>query len=136
MDLALAFDLAEDCFPDGSSRANPGAPTSQYRTSIAREVGRFLRRALDGGHLRTSGRSALNFSSRYYVVLSDFQGRRCAEPCIFTSFAPCKALCLRGPDRGRSIFVGLPTQAEVAEALRAADLSWPSGGLDVQSRWL
>ena len=133
VDLGLALDL-EDTFPDGSSRANPGAPTSQFRTAVAREVGRFLRRALDGGHLRSSGRSALNLSSRYYVVLCDFQGRRCAEPCIFSSFGPCKNLCCRGPGKGRSIFVGLPSQTEVAEALRAADLSWPSEGLDVQPR--
>ena len=70
------------------------------------------------------------------LVLCDFQGRRCAEPCIFSSFGPCKNLCCRGPDKGRSIFVGLPPQTEVAEALRAADLSWPSEGLDVQPRWV
>ena len=134
--LSLASDGSVEVYSHGSSRYNPGAPTSQFRTAVAREVGYFLRRALDGGHLRTSGRSALNLSSRYYVVLSDYDGRRCAEPCIFSAFGPCKALCVRGPDKGRSIFVGLPTQTEVAEALRAAELSWPSGGLDVQPSWV
>ena len=136
VELSLAQDPSEEVFQDGSSRANPGAPTSQFRTAVARQVGRFLRRALDGGHLQSSGRSSLNLSSRYYVVLGDFEGRRCVEPCIFSTFGPCKALCCRGPDKGRSIFVGLPTQAEVAEALRAADLSWPAGGIDVQPRWV
>ena len=69
VDLSLASDGSVEVYADGSSRYNPGAPTSQFRTAVAREVGYFLRRALDGGHLRTSGRSALNLSSRYYVVL-------------------------------------------------------------------
>ena len=136
VNLSLASESSPDQFPDGSSRGNPGAPTSQFRVNVAREVGFFLRRALSGEYLRGSGRSSLNLSSRYYIILCDYEGRRFAEPCIFSSFAPCKALCLRGPDKGRSIFVGLPTQSEVAEALRAAELSWPSCGLDVQPRWL
>ena len=132
----LALDLSTDTCADGSSRLNPGAPTSQFRTAVAQEVGRFLRRAVDGGHLRSSGRNNLDLTSRYYVVLRDFEGRDFAEPCVFTTFGPCKALCCRGPDKGRSVFVGLPTQAEVAEALRTAGFSWPSEGLDVQSRRL
>ena len=131
-DLSLTSDLADKVFPDRSSRANPGPPHSAFRTHVAQEVGLFLRRALDGGHLRTSGRSALNLSSRYYIVLADFEGRRFREPFVCSTFGQAKAFCIRGPDKGQSIFVGLPTQVEVAVALREAGLSWPSAGLDGQ----
>ncbi|CAE6927060.1 unnamed protein product [Symbiodinium sp. CCMP2592] len=124
VDLSLAYDLASEVFPDRSSRSNPGPPNSSFRTAVAKEVGQFLRRALDGGHLRTSGRSALTLSSKYYIVLADFEGRRFSEPCVFSAFAQAKALCIRGPDKGQSIFVGLPSQAECAVALREAGLSW------------
>ncbi|CAE7248000.1 unnamed protein product [Symbiodinium sp. CCMP2592] len=107
VDFVLAYDLVSEVFPDRSSRSNPGPPNSSFRTAVAKEVGQFLRRALDGGHLRTSGRSALTLSSKYYIVLADFEGRRFSEPCVFSAFAPAKALCIRGPDKGQSIFVGL-----------------------------
>ncbi|CAE7264901.1 unnamed protein product [Symbiodinium sp. CCMP2592] len=115
VDLSLAYDLASEVFPDRSSRSNPGPPNSSFRTAVAKEVGQFLRRALDGGHLRTSGRSALTLSSKYYIVLADFEGRRFSEPCVFSAFAPAKALCIRGPDKGQSIFVGSEGDEEAGE---------------------
>ena len=46
-DLSLTSDLADEVFPDRSSRANPGPPHSAFRTHVAQEVGLFLRRALE-----------------------------------------------------------------------------------------
>ncbi|CAE7255205.1 unnamed protein product [Symbiodinium sp. CCMP2592] len=112
---------SEEVFPDRSCRAQPGGPTSIFRTQVAREV-----------HLRSSCRSALTLQSRLYIVLADFEGRRFREPLVFSSFGAAKALCIRGPDKGQSIFVGLPSQAEVLTALQEAGLSWPSAGLDGQ----
>ncbi|CAE7241985.1 unnamed protein product, partial [Symbiodinium sp. CCMP2456] len=53
---------------------------------VAESVGRFLRRALDGAYRGSSGRDQLS----------------------------AKALCIRVPDKGQSIFVGLPSQTEGA----------------------
>ena len=120
---------------DGSCAAHPGGPNSSFRTEVAESVGRFLRRALDGAFRGSSGRDQLGLASRYYIVLSDFEGRHFAEPCVFSSCSRAKALCIRSPDKGNSIFVGLPSQTEVATALRAAGLSWPRAGLDGQSAY-
>ena len=79
-DLSLTSDLADKVFPDRSSRANPGPPHSAFRTHVAQEVGLFLRRALDGGHLRTSGRSALNLSSRFSLCLLTLKAGDSASP--------------------------------------------------------
>ncbi|CAE7288410.1 unnamed protein product [Symbiodinium sp. CCMP2456] len=99
---------------DGSCSTRPGGPNSVFRTEVAENVGHFLRRALDGAYRGSSGRDQLSVASRYYIVLADFEGRQFAEPCVFSTFSRAKALCIRGPDKGQSIFVGLPSQTEEA----------------------
>ena len=121
---------------DGSSAANPGPPTSGFRTAVAQDVGGFLARALAGVIRGTSGRDRLSLQSKYYIILANFEGRRAREPLVCTSFARVREHCCRGPERGQSVFVGLPSQAEVAEALRAAGCEWPSRGLNGQPDWL
>jgi hypothetical protein len=103
---------------------------SPHRVAVAEEVGRFLGRASRGEFRGSSGRSKVNLSSRIYVVLAPFDGRLFPEPRLFTVFAKVRELCLRGPDSGDSIYVGLPSQAEAAIALRSAGLSWPAAGID------
>ena len=122
--------------PDGTSTANPGPPTSQFRTAIAEDVGAWLTRALSGAFRGSSGRDRLALQSRYYIVLVNFQGQRASEPLVCSSFSGVRQHCCQGPDRGQSVFVGLPSQAEVSVALRAAGLSWPSGGLNGQPQWV
>ncbi|CAE7339071.1 unnamed protein product, partial [Symbiodinium sp. CCMP2592] len=112
VDLSLTVSLGEEVFVDHSSSSIPGPPTSLFRTAVAEEVGRFLRRALDGRFLQSSGRGALNLSSKFYIVLADFEGGRFEDPCVFSIFHRTKALCIRGPVKGQSIFVGLPSQTE------------------------
>ena len=106
------------------------AGLSAFRVVVAEEVGRFLGRAYRGEFRGSSGRSKVNLSSRIYVVLAGFDGLLLPEPRLFSSFQKVRELCQRGPDSGDSIYVGLPSQAEAAIALRAAGLSWPSAGID------
>ena len=115
-------------FPDGSSEVNPGAPTSQYRLQVAEGVGRFLARALAGQARGTSGRDRLSLASRLYIVCRNARGETYSVPLVLNSFARVKELCFvggRGSDPGESIFVGLPSQAEVRFALSAAGLPCP-----------
>ena len=134
--LSQAYSSASSLPSDGSCAAHPGGPSSSFRTEVSEGVGRFLRRALDGAYRGSSGRDQLSLASRYYIVPADFEGRQFAEPCVFSSFTRAKSLCIRGPDKGNSIFVGLPSQTEVASALRAAGLSWPRAGLDGQPAYV
>ena len=49
---------------------------------------------------------------------------------FFTKFESVRRLCKRGPDGGASVFVGLPSQAGVLTALKAAGLQWPTAGVN------
>ena len=111
-------------YSDGTSAANPGPPSSEFRAAIAAEVGSFLARALSGASRGTSGRDRLSLQSKYYIILADYQGRRPTEPLICNTFARVREHCCRGPDRGQSVFVGLPSQVEASVALRTAGFEW------------
>ena len=111
---------------DGTSASNPGPPSSEFRTAIATEVGSFLARALSGASRGTSGRDRLSLQSTYYIILADYQGRRPTEPLICNSFARVREHCCRG----RSVFVGLPSQVEASIALRTAAFEWPLAGIN------
>ena len=82
---------------DGSSSANPGPPTSHFRTAIAEDVGAWLARALSGAYRGTSGRDRLALQSRYYIVLANFRGQRPSEPLVCSSFFRCERALLPGP---------------------------------------
>ena len=128
---ATATVLSRDIvFSDGSCAASPGAPASAFRTALAQQVGRFLRACLEGGHRKSSGRDLLDLQSRYYIVVREYSGVVHDPPRIFTAFGKVKPLCFRGSDKGDSVFVGLPSQAEVRVALGAAGLLCPAGSLD------
>ena len=111
----------------------PGSPTGAYRTGIARDVGSFLGRAVRGEYRGSSRRSELALASRYYIVLAGFDGEPLPEAAVYSKFDSVRKLCLRGQDKGRSVFVGLPSQVEVSVALQAAGYKWPSRGIDGRS---
>ena len=116
-------------FRDGSSEVNPGPPTSEFRVKVAEDVGLFLARALSGGVRGTSGRERLSLASKIYIVCRDAAGLTFEEPLVTSSFSRVKELCFvggRGSDPGQSVFVGLPSQAEVRLALSAARLPCPA----------
>ena len=120
---------ASGTFADGSSASQPGPPTSQFRIGVAQGVGRFLAGRLRGQTTGSSGRESLALSSRLYIVCRDAQGKSYNPPIVTSSFARVKQLCFLTADRrdcGASVFIGLPSQAEVRIAIAAADLSCPS----------
>lgn len=97
------------------------------REAVAREVGAFLKRCLNGENRGSSGRDKLKgLQSRIYVVVRDKEDRVFNPVRLVKSFAEVRALCHRGEGWGDSIFVGLPSQAEAAVAVSAAGLGWPT----------
>lgn len=103
-------------------------PSWAFRESVAREIGEFLRRALNGSHRGKSGREKLNpLQSRIYVVLRDIEGLVTEHPVrVYTKFSSVKAVCFRSGSCGDSVFVGLPSQKEARLCVEAAGCSWPA----------
>ncbi|CAE7606984.1 unnamed protein product [Symbiodinium sp. CCMP2592] len=107
--------------------ASEGFEVDPQRVSVAKEIGEFLRRAYSGGHRGSSGGDKVALASRLYIVLAPYSGEKYSSPKIFSSFGAVKSLCKRGPDPGRSIFVGVPSQWEAAIVLRTAGFERDSG---------
>lgn len=99
---------------------------SRGRRILAEEIGRFLRRAVEGEHRGSSGRDRLKLQNRVYVVLAGFDGSLLTEPRVESSFAVVKAICKRGADCGSSIFVGFATKWEAKVALETGRFFVPS----------
>lgn len=95
------------------------------RELLAREVGQFVRRCLDGQPRGSSGRDRLRLANRYYLVFADFEGVPLQEPLFTSVFADVKNLCKRGADCGQAVFVGLPSIWECKIVVSAAGFSLP-----------
>lgn len=102
-----------------------GEQSWSERESIAAEVGRFLRRSLEGQFRGRSGRERIRSNSAFYIVVRDANRVVTTHPVrIFTRYTAVKALCHReGVLFGDCIFVGLPTLREVDCCLSAAGFS-------------
>ena len=126
--------------PGVASRSSPASEAASqdplaegrdpHRVSVAKEVGAFLGRACRGEHRGNSGRDKVQIASRVYIVLAPFSGELYPEPRLYSKFESVKALCKRGPDAGRSVFVELPTQWEALIALKEAGYDWPEAGMN------
>ena len=114
-----------------SSRPSTAASgLSELRREAAEDVGRFIRRCLDGGHRGLSGRERVKLASRVYIVARTFEGRDLCPPVVANTFAQVTHLCKREGQLGESVCVGLPSLAEAQIAVETAGLVWrpPSGG--------
>ena len=109
--------------PARSATTTAPALNHQEREEIAREVGRFLGRALRGEALGTSGRDRNPLRSRVYLACRDHTGRDIVPPAVYERFCDLASRCKRGGDCGQSVFVGLPSRWEARVALEAAGLA-------------
>ena len=108
-----------------SSELAPVSPRDiQGRQALARQVGRFLLRALSGDVGATSGRDRLRLRSRVYLVLAGHNGAPLPRPVVCHSFAPVARLCKVGSSCGRSVFAGFATSWEARLALEEAGFTW------------
>eukprot|EP00438_Fugacium_kawagutii_P036303 Skav214225 [mRNA] locus=scaffold856:87145:101073:+ [translate_table: standard] len=81
---------ADTDLPDITPR--PGSWS--YREEVARQVGAFLRRSLNGEHRGASGRGLLpNLQNRIYIVVRDYQGTVYDPVRIENRFHRVRALC-------------------------------------------
>lgn len=94
-----------------------GPAVPPERLAIARGVGQWLRRNLEGGVRGLSGREKIPLQSRVYIVIRDFDLNVFNPPKIFFAWHLAKPLCYRGGSAGDSIFIGLPSKKEAFEAL-------------------
>ena len=104
----------------------PVDPTDQQaREELARHIGRFLRRGLNGDFRGSSGRDRLRLQNRHYLIVKDFSGRVLPSPVLASSFSEVKATCKRGSDCGAALFVGFATLWEARLAVLEAGLELP-----------
>lgn len=96
------------------------------REGIARNIGLWLRRALNGADRGPSGRAEIGLASRIYLVCRDIEGGVHNPPLVFFTWAAARDRCVRQGDPGDSVFIGLPTKTEAEIALRSAGLSIPA----------
>lgn len=102
-------------------------PSNQSaREELARHIGRFLRRGLEGEFRGSSWRDRLRLQNRYYLIVKDFSGRVLPVPILASSFAEVRQTCKRGSDCGAALFVGFATLWEARVAVQEAGLELPS----------
>lgn len=75
-----------------------GLPVSwTVREAVARDIGLWLRRSLNGEHRGNSGRERVALSSRYYLVVRTFRGEVHRDPVlVYNRFTPVKQICQEG----------------------------------------
>lgn len=131
--LSILEGRTQDTFELVSPVAAPSIPeesagyrVGSEREAVARKVGTWLRRSLDGVARGLSGREETSARSRFYLVVRDFGNRTHNPPLVFDSWARCCAVVCSHGQPGDSIFVGLPTKTECRIAVEAAGLRIPN----------
>lgn len=106
----------------------PSTPTLTWlqRDELAADIGRWIRRCLEGRSRGLSGRERNPLASRLYVVVRDIQGQIYTPVRVFRSWASCKLHCKRGQDFADSLYVGFPSEREAQRAVSIAGLEWPA----------
>ncbi len=105
---------------------------SEARLAVAQQIGCFLRRCVEGRPRGSSGRDRVRLPNTCYVIVGDFTGRILEVPRFEESFAEVRRICKKGPDCGRSIFVGFPSAWEARAALEAGSFLVPPQLRDVE----
>ena len=104
----------------------------EFRLGVAKEIGAFLKRALEGGNLGFSGRHKIAPKSRLYIFVKDRSGNIYTEPVkIERSWRSARAFVEKDGAFGDAIFVGVPSEREAKAAVREARFQWPPLRTDV-----
>lgn len=115
----------------GTSRA--GYCVGSERQGIARDIGIWVRQALQGRRRGLSGRERIAQSSRYYLVFRDFDSVLHDPPRLFHSWIDCKAVVTRHSQPGDSLYIGLPTREESRIVCSSAGVTIPAELIDGRS---
>ena len=118
---------------DRNSEAPIAASDIEARVALAKEIGFFLRRSIEGSYRGLSGRNRLRLQSKLYVAVSDSAGQPFAEPRVFNRLGDLRSAVFSRGNPGSATFIGFASQWEARLALEAAELSVPAalrGGPD------
>ena len=96
------------------------------RAEASRSIGLWIVRCLEDQPRGLSGRERIRQASKLYIVVRSFDLTIYNPPRVFSSWQEARRLTHRGGQPGDSIFVGLPSKAEVKLALATAGLEVPS----------
>eukprot|EP00435_Cladocopium_sp_Y103_P025450 s4131_g6.t1 len=88
---------------------------SEERRAVARGIGLWLKRCVEGELRGPSGRDQINLPSKLYLVVRDIHQKVYNPPLIFFTWAEAKALCVLRGQPSDSIFIGLPSKEEARE---------------------
>lgn len=116
-----------------SAYIEAGYSVGSERQGIARDIGTWIRRALQGQRRGLSGRERISQGSRYYLVFRDFESQLHDPPLLFHSWSDCKSLVTPRNQLGDSLYIGLPTREESRIVCTSAGLNVPSGLTDGRS---
>ena len=114
----------------GSAGGGVGPVTTEDhegRVLLAKQCGRFLRRAVQGDFRGSSGRDRLRLQSRHYVVARGFEGELYEPVRILDSFTEVRSICKRDHSCGQAVFLGFATKWEVRIALEEGGFERPAG---------
>lgn len=106
-----------------SAATSAGYRVGPHREAVARQIGDWLRRALEGLPLGPSGREQVAERSRCYLVVRDSRGIEHDPPRFFERWSDCSSIVDRSSN---SIFVGLPSKTEARLVLEQARLQLPA----------
>jgi hypothetical protein len=110
-----------------SDLSDTGPYTWTFREEVAKEIGEFLKRSLQGQHRGESGRDKIKgLQNRLYIVARDAEGKVYNPALVLKAFQRVKTLCYKNGSWGDSIFVGLPSYTEASIAVHHAGLQWPT----------
>ena len=119
--------------PSEPTSSRPSAPVvlsssgiSAQQREVARGIGLWLRRCLDGELRGLSGRDPINLPSKLYVVARDIHQQVYNPPLVFFTWAEAKPLCVLRGQPADSVFIGLPSKEEARVCLAAAALGFPA----------
>ena len=123
--VSSGLEIGPPAAPTASASAS-SQETGEQRAAACREIGLFLRRAVNVLHRGASGRDRLSQQSRLWLVVRDFEGTRRDPVVVCHKFSQCAQLCKRGSECGDSVFVGLPARRDVIAVCAAGDFQLPA----------
>lgn len=127
-DFEVVSEAVESATPEppraSTAVSDSGLPS--FRVQAAEEIGLWIRRGLRGEHRGLSGREKIPQGNQYYLIVRDLVGTVHNPPLLFRAWSEAKPHCQARGQCGDSIFVGLPSQAEVRIVIRSARLQTPA----------
>ena len=90
-----------------SARSAEAGPEGAARNQILKQIGLWIRRALEGNHRGLSGRELLPGGSRYYFIARSFSGEVFDPARVVSPWAVAERVVKYRGDTGDLVFVGL-----------------------------